>query len=660
MVAIFVCGSDQCGKSTLIARLRETMSSPAPAFREQHASSATSAALHRHFAGAAAALVLYDVSNASSLNAATAVWMPAAKRSGCAGIMLVGCKSDVGAAARQVAVEEGERAATASGALFMEVSALSGVNLALTASFVGMLAASSAAAPAAAASRSPLPPTAATTTRALPAPRVESARLSNELDIAHDELRALFALVGVSSASAASSAFSSSSSHAVSSSASSTLVHAFGGGAEISSAGPSPLVAARRSPRSRQRSRGPLPPRSPPRSAEQVVQRQTPQVRSTRSRSSQRAAAQRLHAGATPRSRANRTPAQPRGAIPEDPATPRLWQSDARRDAARVASAAEAGFLTPFSDGFSVDGFGDDDDGAEVDPFDLGENRGPIGEVVAPEERELDRSGGGGGDELSHGAREAAAAERMRGHQRATAAAPAAPSAGGGGERGRGRGRGRDGARGAAAGSELSERRAALPYSTRTGETPVLNVRLEKERVPRRTAEDCDTHAMHHRAFRAGVVRAKSHTTNCPSSAAPVRTMPTHPDELVPLELNAPWTPSAATVSPSLFIDVEIGDGRVGQIAVREGSNAFALAKRFCSCHALHRRHVEPLAEMVQAQVRDELFLFFAYISIGLMNSPFPPLTLVPFLSFTFNAGRSVLLCGGAAKGARGARCEST
>ena len=379
-MAIFICGSERCGKSTLIARLRETMSSPAPAFREQHASSATSAALHRHFAGAAAALVLYDVSNASSLNAATAVWMPAAKRSGCAGIMLVGCKSDVGAAARQVAVEEGERAATASGALFMEVSALSGVNLALTASFVGMLAASSAAAPAAAASRSPLPPTAATTTRALPAPRVESARLSNELDIAHDELRALFALVGVSSASAASSAFSSSSSHAVSSSASSassTLVHAFGGGAEISSAGPSPLVAARRSPRSRQRSRGPLPPRSPPRSAEQVVQRQTPQVRSTRSRSSQRAAAQRLHAGATPRSRANRTPAQPRGAIPEDPATPRLWQSDARRDAARVASAAEAGFLTPFSDGFSVDGFGDDDDGAEVDPFDLGENRGP-------------------------------------------------------------------------------------------------------------------------------------------------------------------------------------------------------------------------------------------------------------------------------------------
>ena len=36
---------------------------------------------------------------------------------------------------------------------------------------------------------------------------------------------------------------------------------------------------------------------------------------------------------------------------------------------------------------------------------------------------------------------------------------------------------------------------------------------------------------------------------------------------------------------------------------MREGSNSYALAKRFCSCHELNAQHVEPLAEMVKGQV---------------------------------------------------------
>jgi hypothetical protein len=97
-----------------------------------------------------------------------------------------------------------------------------------------------------------------------------------------------------------------------------------------------------------------------------------------------------------------------------------------------------------------------------------------------------------------------------------------------------------------------------LPYSERTGGTPVLNVRLDRTPPPKVSDEELATHALHHRAFRAGVLREEPRS-------APVRTRPTHADHLLPAALQQPWSKDRV-VEPSLFIDVEIGDGRVGQV----------------------------------------------------------------------------------------------
>ena len=214
--------------------------------------------------------------------------------------------------------------------------------------------------------------------------------------------------------------------------------------------------------------------------------------------------------------------------------------------AAEAAAESEAGFCTPMAGGAT-------DADADTDPFDLAQNRGPVGEVALPEDREVRRAPGRGGERNAPLNR-----ERTRELERAAELVP-------------------------------------LPYSTRSGGTPVLNVRLERSPPPKRSGEELATHALHHRAFRAGVLREEPRS-------APVRTRPTHADNPVPAALQQPWSKDRV-VEPSLFIDVEIGDGRVGQIAVREGSNSYALAKRFCSCHEIHVRHVEPLAEMVKGQV---------------------------------------------------------
>ena len=56
---------------------------------------------------------------------------------------------------------------------------------------------------------------------------------------------------------------------------------------------------------------------------------------------------------------------------------------------------------------------------------------------------------------------------------------------------------------------------------------------------------------------------------------------------------------------PKLYIDVNIGDGRVGQIAVKEGDNAFHLAELFVRAFHLPQSTIRRLAALIQQRVRD-------------------------------------------------------
>eukprot|EP00762_Andalucia_godoyi_P002347 ANDGO_07632.mRNA.1 Ras-related protein RABA1c len=56
---------------------------------------------------------------------------------------------------------------------------------------------------------------------------------------------------------------------------------------------------------------------------------------------------------------------------------------------------------------------------------------------------------------------------------------------------------------------------------------------------------------------------------------------------------------------PQLFIDINIGDGRVGQIGVREGDNAYTLAETFVRAFRLEKSFVRKLAALIQTRVQE-------------------------------------------------------
>jgi hypothetical protein len=56
---------------------------------------------------------------------------------------------------------------------------------------------------------------------------------------------------------------------------------------------------------------------------------------------------------------------------------------------------------------------------------------------------------------------------------------------------------------------------------------------------------------------------------------------------------------------PRLLIDINIGDGRMGQIGVREGDNAYVLADTFVRAFRLDRSFVRKLAALIQTRVQE-------------------------------------------------------
>eukprot|EP00698_Gefionella_okellyi_P003828 TRINITY_DN13553_c0_g1_i1.p1 TRINITY_DN13553_c0_g1~~TRINITY_DN13553_c0_g1_i1.p1 ORF type:complete len:761 (-),score=210.73 TRINITY_DN13553_c0_g1_i1:24-2306(-) len=56
---------------------------------------------------------------------------------------------------------------------------------------------------------------------------------------------------------------------------------------------------------------------------------------------------------------------------------------------------------------------------------------------------------------------------------------------------------------------------------------------------------------------------------------------------------------------PQLYLEIKLGDGRVGQIGVREGDNAYHLAEIFAKAMKLDRQYVKKLALLIQMQVKE-------------------------------------------------------
>jgi hypothetical protein len=58
---------------------------------------------------------------------------------------------------------------------------------------------------------------------------------------------------------------------------------------------------------------------------------------------------------------------------------------------------------------------------------------------------------------------------------------------------------------------------------------------------------------------------------------------------------------------PSFTIDINVGDGRVGQIGVREGDNAFLLAESFVTAFNLPRSYLRRLAQLIQKRIKSHM-----------------------------------------------------
>ncbi|GCA62619.1 hypothetical protein KIPB_004688 [Kipferlia bialata] len=56
-----------------------------------------------------------------------------------------------------------------------------------------------------------------------------------------------------------------------------------------------------------------------------------------------------------------------------------------------------------------------------------------------------------------------------------------------------------------------------------------------------------------------------------------------------------------------IYVDVSVGDGKVGQIAVRRTDSAFELAETFCRAFDLDRSYIRRLALLVQDRLQEYL-----------------------------------------------------
>ncbi|KAJ4462798.1 hypothetical protein PAPYR_823 [Paratrimastix pyriformis] len=56
---------------------------------------------------------------------------------------------------------------------------------------------------------------------------------------------------------------------------------------------------------------------------------------------------------------------------------------------------------------------------------------------------------------------------------------------------------------------------------------------------------------------------------------------------------------------PRLFIDIALGDGRVGHVGVCDGDNSYALAELFVRAFALSRDHIRPLGRLIERRTHD-------------------------------------------------------
>ncbi|GIQ81865.1 hypothetical protein KIPB_002899, partial [Kipferlia bialata] len=90
------------------------------------------------------------------------------------------------------------------------------------------------------------------------------------------------------------------------------------------------------------------------------------------------------------------------------------------------------------------------------------------------------------------------------------------------------------------------------------------------------------------RGPRSGPPRSLRHPRDGPMSPSP--------------SLATSSTPSAVPgpSSPVLYLDVDVGDGRVGQIGVRRDDNAFALAEAFVDAFQLSRSYIPKLTTLIQ------------------------------------------------------------
>eukprot|EP00768_Dysnectes_brevis_P006935 gnl/Dysnectes_brevis/5663_a8270_296.p1 GENE.gnl/Dysnectes_brevis/5663_a8270_296~~gnl/Dysnectes_brevis/5663_a8270_296.p1 ORF type:complete len:785 (-),score=265.58 gnl/Dysnectes_brevis/5663_a8270_296:20-2374(-) len=94
---------------------------------------------------------------------------------------------------------------------------------------------------------------------------------------------------------------------------------------------------------------------------------------------------------------------------------------------------------------------------------------------------------------------------------------------------------------------------------------------------------------------RGAVRRSRSKPSPKPETRTPTLRQSTR--GRVPGRVTLPGSPGAD--EPVIYIDVNIGDGRVGQIGVRRDDNAFLLAEQFVRTFDLDRSHIRRLATMI-------------------------------------------------------------